>query len=51
MQREINNLQDQRDFAIGEIDRLKKEAARKDALLAEMRAAIRWASDGKGTLV
>ena len=35
MQREINNLQDQRDFAISEIDRLKKE-------LEEARNTARW---------
>ena len=43
--RERDNLQDQRDFAMGEIERLRKEAAQKDKLLAEMRAAIRWAAD------
>lgn len=42
---ERKSLQDQRDFAMGEIQRLKKEAARKDKLLSEMRAAIRWAAD------
>ena len=45
MERERNNLQDQRDFAMGEIERLKKEAAHKDKLLREMRAAIRMVAD------
>lgn len=51
LERERNNLQGQRDFCMGEIERLKKEAATKDKLLAEMRAAIRWAADGKGGLI
>ena len=45
LERERNNLQDQRDFCMGEIERLRKEAAQKDKLLAEMRAAIRWVAD------
>jgi len=45
LERERNSLQDQRDFAMGEIERLRKEAAQKDRLLAEMREAIRWVAD------
>jgi len=45
LERERNSLQDQRDFCMGEIERLRKEAAQKDKLLAEMRAAIRWVAD------
>lgn len=44
-ERERNNLQDQRDFCMGEIERRKKEAAHKDKLLREMRAAIRMVAD------
>jgi len=44
LERERSSLQDQRDFCMGEIERLRKEAAQKDKLLAEMRAAIRWAA-------
>lgn len=45
LERERNSLQDQRDFCMGEIERLRKEATQKDKLLAEMRAAIRWVAD------
>ena len=45
LERERNSLQDQRDFCMGEIERLRKEAAQKDKLLAEMREAIRWVAD------
>ena len=49
LERERNSLQDQRDFCMGEIERLRKEAAQKDKLLAEMRAAIRWAASNNLT--
>lgn len=44
-QRERAILQDQRDFCMSEVERLRKEAERKDKLLAEMRAAIRWVTE------